>query len=150
MAIVVKNPPTNAGYIREVGAIPGSGRFPGGVHGNPLQYSCLENPMDRLVGYSPKGHKQLDTTKVTYHLRTTHQYQFSHSVMSESLQPYGLQHPRFPCPSPAPGACSNSCPLSQWCYPTISSSVVPFFSCLQSFPALGPREFKQTEGSVSL
>ena len=62
---MVKNPPINAGYMREVGAIPGSGRFPGGVHGNPLQYSCLENPMDRLVGYSPKGHKQLDTTKAT-------------------------------------------------------------------------------------
>ena len=49
----------------------------------------------------------------------------------------GLQHTRPPCPSPSPGACSNSCPLSQWCHPTISSSVVPFSSCLQSFPASG-------------
>ena len=48
-----------------------------------------------------------------------------------------LQHARLPCTSPSPGACSNSCPLSQWCHPTISSSVVPFSSCLQSFPASG-------------
>ena len=59
------------------------------------------------------------------------------SVMSDSLQPHGLQHLRLPCPSPSLGACSNSCPLSQWCHPTISSSIVPFFSCLQSFPASG-------------
>ena len=55
--------------------------------------------------------------------------------MSDSLWPHGLQHARFPCPSPSPGVFSNSCPLSQWCHPTISSSVVPFSSCLQSFPA---------------
>ena len=57
--------------------------------------------------------------------------------MSNPLQPHGLQHARFPCPSPYPGACSNSCPLSQWCHPTISSSVVSFTSCLQSFPGSG-------------
>ena len=62
--------------------------------------------------------------------------QFSHSVMSDSLWPHGLQHARLPCPSPPPRARSNSCPLSWWCHPTISSSVVPF-SCLQSFPASG-------------
>ena len=63
--------------------------------------------------------------------------QFSCSVMSDSLQPHGLQHARPPCPSPTPGVYSNSCPLSQWCHPTISSSVIPFSSCLQSFPASG-------------
>ena len=63
--------------------------------------------------------------------------QFSRSVVSESLWSYGLQQARLPCPSSTPGACSNSCPLSRWCHPTISSSVVPFFSCLQSFPASG-------------
>ena len=64
--------------------------------------------------------------------------QFSHSVMSNSLWPNGLQHVRLPCPSPTPRACSNSCTLSWWCHPTISSSVIPFSSsCLQSFPALG-------------
>ena len=51
--------------------------------------------------------------------------------------PHGLQHARLPCPSPSPGACSNSCPLSWWCHPTISSSAAPFSSCLQSFPASG-------------
>ena len=63
--------------------------------------------------------------------------QFSHSVVSDSLWPHGPQHARPPCPSPTPGACSNSCPLSQWCHPAISSSVIPFSSCLQSFPASG-------------
>ena len=60
---------------------------------------------------------------------------FSHSVVSDFLQLHGLQHTRLPCSSPSPRACSNSCPLSQWCPPTISSSVVPFSSCFQSFPA---------------
>ena len=62
---------------------------------------------------------------------------FSHSVVFDSLQPYGLQHARRPYPSPSPRADSNSCPLSQWCHPTILSSVFPFSSCLQSFPASG-------------
>ena len=61
--------------------------------------------------------------------------QFNRSVTSNSLQPHGQKHTRLPCPSPTPGACSNSCSLSQWCHPTISSSVVSFSSCLQSFPA---------------
>ena len=63
--------------------------------------------------------------------------QFSRSVVSDSLWPHGLQHTRLPCPSPTPRACSNLCPSSQWCHPTISSSVIPFSSCLQSFPASG-------------
>ena len=65
--------------------------------------------------------------------------QFSHSVVSNCLWPYGLEHTRLPCPSSTPGACSNSrwCPSSQWCHPTISSSVIPFTSCLQSLPASG-------------
>ena len=54
--------------------------------------------------------------------------------MSNSLQPHGLQHARLPCPSPTPGVCSNSCPSSRWCIPAITSSVVPFSSCLQYFP----------------
>ena len=57
--------------------------------------------------------------------------------MSNSLQPHGLQHARLPCPSPPPEACSNSCPSSRWCHPAITSSVIPFSSCLQSFPAPG-------------
>ena len=70
--------------------------------------------------------------------KDTRVIQFSHSVVSDSLWPHGLQHTRLPCPSPTPGACSNSCPPSQWCHPTISSSVVPFSFCPQSFPAPGP------------
>ena len=58
-------------------------------------------------------------------------------AVSNSLQPHGLQHTRLPWPSSSPGACSNSCPLSWWCHPTISSSVVPFSSCLQSLPTSG-------------
>ena len=63
--------------------------------------------------------------------------QFSCSLVSESLQPHGLQHMRLPCPSPSPGARLNSCPLSWWCHPTTSSFVIPFSSYLQSFPASG-------------
>ena len=61
----------------------------------------------------------------------------SRSVLSDSLQLHGLQHARLPCPSPTPEACSNLCPWSRWCHPTISSSVIPFSSCPQSFPASG-------------
>ena len=73
---------------------------------------------------------------------------FSHSVISNSLLPHGLQHARLPCPSPTPRACSNSCPFSRWCHPTISSSVVPFSSCPQSFPASGSFPVSQFFTSV--
>ena len=66
-----------------------------------------------------------------------HSVQFSHSVVSDSSRPHGLQHTRPLCPSPTPRVYSNSSPLNQWCHPTISSSVVLFSSCLQSFPASG-------------
>ena len=69
--------------------------------------------------------------------------QFSRSVVSNSLRPHESQHARLPCPSPIPGACSNSCPLSRWCHPTISSSFVPFSSQLQSFPASGSFQMSQ-------
>ena len=62
---------------------------------------------------------------------------FSHQVMSYSLQAHELQHIRLPWPSLFSGVCSNSCPLSWWCHPTVSSSVTPFFSCSQSFPTSG-------------
>ena len=76
-----------------------------------------------LVGYSP--------------------VQFSHSVVSDSLWPHGPQHARPPCPSPTPGVYSNSGPLSRWCHPTISSSAVPFSSCLQYFPSSGSFQMSQ-------
>ena len=77
--------------------------------------------------------------------------QFSHSVVSNSLRPHGLQHSRLPCPSPTPRVYSNSCPSHQWCHPTISSSVIHFSSCLQSFPASGSFPMSQffTSGGQS-
>ena len=77
---------------------------------------------------------------------------FSCSVVSDSLRPHGLQHTRPPCPSSTPKVYSNSCPLSWWCHPTISSSVVPFFSCPQSFPASGSFQMSQffPSGSQSI
>ena len=77
---------------------------------------------------------------------------FSPSVVPDSLQPHGLHHARPPCPSPGPRVCSNSCPSSQWCHPTISSSVIPFSSCLQSFLASGSFPMSQffTSGGQSI
>ena len=69
------------------------------------------------------------------HKKMTSSVQSSHSVVPDSLRPHGPQHARPPCPSPTPGVYPNSCPSSWWCHPTISSSVVPFSACLQSFPA---------------
>ena len=65
MALVVKNPPVDAGDIRDEGLIPGSGRSPAGGHGNPLQYSCLENPMDRGAWWAPQDRKETDSTEAT-------------------------------------------------------------------------------------
>ena len=78
--------------------------------------------------------------------------QLSCSVVSDSLQPHELQHARPPCPSPTPGVYSNSCPLSRWCHPAISSSVVPFSSRLQSFSAWGSFPMSQllTSGGQSI
>ena len=78
--------------------------------------------------------------------------QFRSLAVLNSLWPHGLQHTRLPCPSPTPRACPNSCPLSQWCHPTISSSVIPFSSCLQSFPASGSFQMSQffTSGGQSI
>ena len=70
-------------------------------------------------------------------------FQFSHSVMSDSLWPHEPQHTRPPCSSPTPGVYPNPCPLSRWCHPTISSSIVPFSSCFQSFPASGSFQMSQ-------
>ena len=77
---------------------------------------------------------------------------FSRSVMFNSLWPHGLQHTRLSCPSPTPKVCSNSYPLSQWCHPAVSSSIIPFSSCLQSFPALESFPMSQlfTLGSQSI
>ena len=85
-------------------------------------------------------YSKLDTTqqlnnKILPYKETVVGIQFSRSVVSDCLWPHELQHTRLPCPSPTPGVYLNSCPLNQWCHPAISSSVVPFSSCLQYFPA---------------
>ena len=81
----------------------------------------------------------LNTQKLKKNLKIScdSNVQFSCSVMSDSMQCHGLQHTSLPCPSPTPQACSNSCPSTWWCHPTISPSIIPFSSCLQSFPASG-------------
>ena len=78
--------------------------------------------------------------------------QFSRSVVSDSLRPHELQHARPPCPSPTPGVHPNSCPLCRWCHPTISSSIIPFSSRPQSFPASGSFQMNQlfTSGGQSI
>jgi len=78
-----------------------------------------------------------------YRYIITYLYQFSRSVVCDSLRPHELQHARPPCPSPTPGVHPNPCLLNQWCHPTISSSVVPFSSCPQSFPASGSFQMSQ-------
>ena len=78
-----------------------------------------------------------------YFFNHLYSVQFSCSAVSNSLWPHGLQHARLPCPSPNPRVYSNSCPSSWWCHPTTSSSVVPFSTHLQSFPALGSFQMSQ-------
>ena len=87
-----------------------------------------------------------------FFVRSSVNVQFSHSVMSDSLRPYGLQHAKLPCPSPTPRVYSNSYPSSRWCYPTTLSFVIPFSSCLQSFPASGSFPMNQffTSGGQSI
>ena len=82
-------------------------------------------------------------SSLSWHVPLMKYSQFSHSVVSDSLRLHGLQHARLPCPSPSHRTCSNSCPSSQWWHPTISSSVIPFSSCLQSFPASGSFQMSQ-------
>ena len=100
-----------------------------------LFFSCFFN--DFMLTKILPNQERINTCELISHCSTSHSVQFSHSFVSDYLQPHGLQHTRLPCPSPPPGACSNSCPLSRWCHLTISSSVVPFSSHLQSFPASG-------------
>ena len=87
-----------------------------------------------------------------YNIAVNSSVQLSHSVMSEALWPHEPQHARPPCPSPIPRVHPNPCPLSRWCHPTISSSIIPFSSCLQSFPASGSFQMSQlfTSGGQSI
>ena len=102
-----------------------------------MHYSIKRKSSDWIIFISGK---QIFNTTNVFQFSSV---QFSRSVMSNSLQPPGLQNARPPCPSPTPRAYSNSCPLSRWCHPIISSSVVPFSSHLQSFPASGSFQMNQ-------
>ena len=115
-----------------------------------------------VISFSRGSSRPRDPTGVSYveggsftwlsHQGITMFNQFSRSVVSISLGLHGLQHTRLPCPSTTPGAYSNSCPLSWWCHPAISSSVVPFTSCLQSFRASGSFQMSEffTSGGQSI
>ena len=99
----------------------------------------LRSPLSlHRSSFSSQNRIQILTINFTFkEMENLLSVQFNCSVVSDSLWSHGLQHARLPCPSPTPGACSNSGPSSWWCHPTISSSVVPFSSGLQSFPASG-------------
>ena len=116
--------------------------------GNWDPISCATQPKKNFWHY----YNIVDLMVLDFLIIQFSSVQFSCSVMSYSLWPHGLQHARLPYPSPAPGACSNSCPSSRWYHPTISSSVVPFSSCLQSFPASGSFPVSQffTSGGQSI
>ena len=126
--------------VGEPGSNPGSGRSHGEGNSLPTQVFLpgASHGQRSLAGYNPWGCKESGTTKqlILSHMSIV-SVQFSHSVMSNTLQPHGLQHARTPCPSPTSRACSNSCLSSLWCHQIISSSVIPFSFCLQSFPAAG-------------
>ena len=108
----------------------------------------------KFLGQQSMGSQRYGHDSVTEHTYTIQcqAVQFSCSVVSDSLRYHGLQHARPPCPSPTPRVYSNSCPLSWWCHPTISSSVIPISSCLQSFPASGSFPVSQffTSGGQSI
>ena len=120
--------------------------------------SCLSLQLQKMRNRKRKGKKKApcfrDILYKSALLSLTHRIHPVSSVISQSdsLQPHGLQHARPPCPSPTPGAFSNSCPSSWWCHPTISSSATPFSSCLQSFPVSGSFPLSQlfTSGGQSI
>ena len=103
---VVQNPPVNAGDAGDTCSIPGSGRSPGGGNGNPLQYSCLKNPMNRGAWRATVHGVVKSWTRLSMHALSS--VQFSRSVVSDSLRPHESQHARPPCPSPTPGVHSDS------------------------------------------
>ena len=142
------------------------------LHTHILTYTCASYLLTKRLEYNPamplfgdifSSHLQCPGTLSTYRFISffynafiifyrISSIQFSPSVVSYSLWPHELQHARPPCPSPTPGVYLNSCPLSRWCHPIISSSVFPFSSCLQSLPASGSFQMSQlfTSGGQSI
>ena len=107
--------------------------------GDRIRVSCSSCVALGFFTAEPLGklHTAFILSEIKFRCCCLSSVQFSHSVVSDILRPHGLQYGRLPCPSPTPRACSNPCPLSRWCHPTISSSVIPFSSHLHSFPASG-------------
>ena len=107
----------------------------------PMQRVRVRPLVGELSFYMPHGQKTKIKKKRRSNILTnsikTLRMVFIHQVMSNSSGPHGLQHTRLPCPSPSPGVYPSSCPLNQWCHPTISSSFALFSFCLQYFPASG-------------
>ena len=133
----------STGNAGDPSSIPGSGRSPGEGTGNPLHGLDWRNPLENPQKEETGGLQPMGSQRVRYNWATSLSFtfikgskyafiiarvhQFSSITQSRPiLRHHGLQHARPPCPSPTPGVYSNSCPLSQWCHPTISSSVVPF------------------------
>ena len=131
-------------YFLPQGIFPTQGLNPGLLHCRQILYQLSHKGNPRILEwvaypFSRGSSQPKNQTKVSWGRFFTNwairevlhgtSVQFSCSVMCYSLQPHGVQHTRPPCPSPTPGIYPNSCPLSQWCHPTISSSVIPFSSC---------------------
>ena len=130
VAQLVKNLPANGGDTRHTSSIPGSGRSPEIGNGTPLQCSCLESSMERgawqaTVYGVAENQNRMSMTHTNLSVQALHHGQLFANLWTAS----------HIC-SPTPGVCSNSYPLSRWCHPTISSSVVPFSSCPQFLPVL--------------
>ena len=163
------------GNVRDQGLIPALGRSPGREYGNPLSVLPWRIRMDRAAWWATVhgvAKSRMWLSNKAQHIKcllhghivyidyiSTHGFkknflnlfssvQFSRSVVSDSLRPHWPQHARSPCPSPTPGVHPNPCPLSRWCHPTISSSVIPFSSCPQSFPVSGSFQMSQLFESV--
>ena len=115
-----------------------------GVSGDGSAHMSISSAPSSTFSFSPFHIPSLISLVLTHS-----SVQFSCSVVSDSLRPHGLQYTRPPCPSPTPGVYTKSCPLSRWCHPTISSSIIPFSSCPQSFPASGSFQMSQLFASGS-
>ena len=121
-------------------------------HGINILQNLLWEMLPLWDSYSKMGNEKETYNFVTEVLEILSSVQISHSVMSDSLRPHEPQHTRLPWPSQTPRVYPNSCPLSRWCHPTISSSVIPFSSCTQSLPASGsfPKSQLFTSGGQSI
>ena len=134
-----------------MGLIHGLKSSPGEGNGNPFQYSCMGNPMDRGAWWDTV-HGGCERARHALSCARSSVLDSCCSLVSSSLQPYGLPHTSLPCPPLSLRVCSKSCPLRPRCYLTISFSIILFFSCPQSFPASGsfPKSWLFASGGQSI